>query len=85
MNDSFDSTSDRRIENNIMRHEYRLLTPDEKEQMRRIKDAGLDLVAELHKIGGTNPKEMRQASRELALAQTKAEECVMWAVKHLTG
>jgi len=24
-------------------------------------------------------------SRELSLAKTKLEECVMWAVKHVTG
>ena len=30
---SFDSTDDRRIENNVMRHEYRILHPIEKEHM----------------------------------------------------
>ena len=60
---------------NVMRHEYRTLTNDEKLQMREVKDLGLrfhDLCA----VIGT--------SRELSLAKTKIEEAVMWAVKHIT-
>jgi hypothetical protein len=71
-----DSTSDERVVNNVMRHEYRVLSPIEKEQMRTIKDEGLkfwQLVGELGK------------SREISLAQTRIEEATMWAIKHLTA
>ena len=78
-----DSTSDERTVNNVMRHQYRVLTDAEKVQMQAIKDKGLELVELLHIIGG-NPGCSAQASRELSIAQTKAEEAVMWAVKHLT-
>lgn len=70
-----DSTSDARIANNVMRHEYRLLSDDEKALMKDIKDKGLDFVKLCDVVG---------ASRELSLAKTKMEEAVMWAVKHIT-
>jgi len=70
-----DSTSDERIVNNVMRHEYRILTDSEKIAMQMIKDIGLDFYHHLSALG---------ASRELSLAKTKIEEAVMWAVKHLT-
>ena len=70
-----DSTSDQRTVNNVMRHQYRVLTDDEKAQMQAIKDKGLELHDLIEGIG---------ASRELSLAKTKTEEAVMWAVKHLT-
>jgi len=70
-----DSTSDARTVNNVMRHEYRVLTEDEKNSMSAVKDAGL----EFHElIGGLG------SSRELSIAKTKIEEAVMWAVKHIT-
>lgn len=70
-----DSTSDERTVNNVMRHEYRVLTVDEKNSMSAIKDAGL----EFHDlIGGLG------SSRELSIAKIKIEEAVMWAVKHIT-
>jgi hypothetical protein len=88
--DFVDSESDERTVNNLMRHQYRVLRDDEKEQMRDIKDAGLAFVALLHSIGGTTKEftlghDARQSSRELSIAQTKIEEAVMWAVKHVTG
>ena len=70
-----DSTSDQRTVNNVMRHQYRVLTDTEKAQMQAIKDKGLELHDLIDGIG---------ASRELSLAKTKTEEAVMWAVKHLT-
>ena len=69
------STSDERTINNVMRHQYRVLSDAEKVQMQAIKDKGLELWG---LIGGCGE------SRELSLAKTKAEEAVMWAVKHLT-
>lgn len=70
-----DSTSDQRTVNNVMRHQYRVLTDAEKQTMQAIKDKGLELHDLIEGIG---------ASRELSLAKTKTEEAVMWAVKHLT-
>lgn len=70
-----DSTSDSRTINNVMRHQYRVLTDEEKNSMQKIKDAGLVLHDILSSIGD---------SRELSLAKTKVEEAVMWGVKHLT-
>ncbi len=83
--ESVDSGSDDRVVNNVMRHAYRVLSDDEKEEMRKIKDQGLDFVTLLHAVGRTDATEGRQASRELSLAQTKIEEAVMWAVKHITA
>lgn len=71
-----DSASDQRTTNNVMRHEYRVLSEDEKAKMKAIKDAGADFLALVESCGG---------SRELALAKTKIEEAVMWAVKHITA
>lgn len=70
-----DSTSDQRTVNNVMRHQYRVLTDAEKAQMQAIKDKGLELHDLIESIG---------QSRELSVAKTKTEEAVMWAVKHLT-
>lgn len=79
-----ESTSDNRVANNVLRHEYRVLTDAEKAQTQGIKDLGAVFLQRLHAIGGTDPKGDRQASRELSIAQTKLEEAVMWAVKHIT-
>jgi len=69
------STSDERTVNNTMRHQYRVLSEDEKQQMQAIKDMGLNFFETCDKIG---------QSREMSLAKTKIEEAVMWAVKHIT-
>ena len=71
-----DSTSDNRTINNVMRHQYRVLTDDEKATMLKIKDMGLEFVTylEANVVPG----------RERALAITKMEEAVMWAVKQIT-
>ena len=69
------STSDERTVNNTMRHQYRVLSDDEKAQMQAIKDKGLELHNLIESVG---------QSRELSLAKTKTEEAVMWAVKHIT-
>ncbi len=70
-----ESTSDDRVVNNVMRHEYRVLTDDEKVAMKMIKDMGSHFVDAIDAVG---------SSRELSLAKTKIEEAVMWAVKHIT-
>jgi len=77
MRDRIDSTSDERTTNNVMRHEYRVLSDGEKTDMMIIKDMGLAFheYLDLEVVGD---------SRELSLAKTKIEEAVMWAVKHIT-
>lgn len=71
-----DSTSDDRTVNNVMRHQYRVLTDEEKAAMQRLKDDGLALHELIGSLGN---------SRELSLAKTKVEEAIMWAVKHITA
>lgn len=75
MSETIESTSDDRTVNNVMRHEYRVLSEDEKAQMQAVKDMGLAFHEFVDGIGG---------SREIALAKIKIEEAVMWAVKHVT-
>lgn len=71
-NKKVDSTSGERVVNNVMRHEYRVLSDAEKEQMKALKDKGREFVEFCDSIG---------KSRELSLAVTKMEEAVMWGVK----
>lgn len=78
------STSDERVVNNIMRHNYRVLSDAEKLRVSQIKDVGLEFIKMLHAMGGSDPDGERQNYRELSLAQTAIEEAVMWAVKHQT-
>jgi hypothetical protein len=69
------STDDERIANNVMRHEYRVLTDYEKTQMQALKDIGLHFINYCNTLG---------ENRELSLAKTKMEEAVFWAVKSIT-
>lgn len=69
------ATDDDRVVNNTVRHQYRVLSDAEKQQMLEIKDLGASFLAKIEEIG---------QSREMSLAKTKAEEAVMWAVKHIT-
>lgn len=78
------STSDERVINNVMRHNYRVLAANEKLLMQELKDLGLQFYNLLHKVGDTSCDQERLASRELSLAATKIEEAVMWGVKHIT-
>ena len=72
---AIDSTSDDRVANNVMRHEYRVLSEEEKAQMKSVKDLGEEFARTCNQLG---------RSRELSLAITKIEEAVMWAVKFIT-
>ena len=76
MDDKVDSTSDERTVNNTMRHQYRVLSDAEKANMQTIKDMGLAFHDFISGVGNR---------REMALAKTKIEEAVMWAVKHITA
>lgn len=73
---SVSSTSDDRVVNNTMRHEYRVLSDAEKANMAKVKDMGLAFHEFITGLG---------SSRELSIAKTKIEEGVMWAVKHITS
>ena len=75
--ESVHSESDERTVNNVMRHEYRVLTEIEKNSMRFLKDAGQTMLEAI--IDNVPP------GREASLAKTRIEEAVMWAVKGLTG
>ena len=70
-----DSSSDDRTKNNAVRHTYRILSDEEKQQMVDLKDLGLKFIECCDSIGN---------SREMSLAKTNAEQAVMWAVKHVT-
>lgn len=61
--------------NNVMRMEYRALSPPVIEAIRLIKQKATELHELIAEMG---------ASRELSLALTKVEEAVMWATKHLS-
>jgi hypothetical protein len=56
--------------------EYRQLSPNETVAVGEIKDVAHDLYERLQKV---------PLGREKSLALTKLEECVMWAVKGITG
>jgi len=58
-----------------IRPEYKELSELAKAKVAEIKGLGVDLLTIFMEVG---------QSRELSLAQTKLEEAIMWAVKHLT-
>lgn len=70
------STSDARVANNALRHQYRVLTEVEKVQMQTLKDIGADFIDSCDNI---------KQSAEMTIAKRKMEEAVMWAVKGLTA
>ena len=73
---SFPSTSDERTQNNTFRQQYRKLTDLETMQVEEIKAKAEAL---LQAIDAPRP------GREMSLAKTRLEECVMWAIKGITG
>ena len=74
---SVPSESDDRTVNNAVRHQYRVLTDEEKEAMVILKDCGLEFLGLIDRCV--------PAGREASLAKTRVEEAVMWAVKGLTA
>lgn len=74
--ETVDSTSDNRIVNNTMRHQYKVLSDEEKAQMLKIKDLGLEFITYLNSFG---------SKREFSVAITHMETAVMWGVKGITG
>jgi hypothetical protein len=59
-----------------MRSKYRELTGPQKRQIEEVKEMARHLYGLFLGIGD---------SREMSLAKTKLEECVMWATKAITG
>lgn len=83
------STADERTANNVMRHEYRILSEEEKMQMKEIKDLGAEFTQLLHRIGHTQSPsspddDHRFASANLTLSFRHIEDAVMRAVKYIT-
>lgn len=76
MADHVDSASDDRTANNAVRHQYRVLSDEEKAAMTWFKDSGAAFIDYANQCG---------PSREMTLAITKMEEAVMWAVKSITA
>ncbi len=72
---SVSSFGNERTANNVMRHEYRVLSAAEKETMQTIKDMGADFHRVLESLG---------ASEETTIAKQKIREAVMWAVSHVS-
>ena len=66
----------RAVENNILRHEYRILTDEETKRILDLKTLGDEFIQACSAAG---------VSREISLAKTKIEEAVMWAVKGVTA
>lgn len=82
--DTVSSIADERTVNNnssAVRHNYRVLTDEEKLAMTAIKDAGEHLLGLIDELQTRRPA----AGRSCALARTKTEEAIMWAVKGLTA
>lgn len=71
-----EAAKDERILNNTMRHQYRVLTDEEKFQITTIKNHGALMLGFIDMLG---------SKREYSIAKTKIEEAVMWAVKGLTN
>jgi hypothetical protein len=71
----FGSTEDKRTVNNVMWHEYKVLSENEKMYMKHVKDAGKEFHDILEALG---------QSEELTTAKIKIREAVMWAVNHIT-
>lgn len=83
------SASDDRTANNAMRHQYKILSEEQKTQMIEVKDIGAEFTGLLHRIGRTaspseEGEEHRFASANLALAFRHMEDAVYRAVKHIT-
>ena len=64
------------MNDDVMRENYRAIGAQEKVLIEILKQRARELHDFIGSFGDT---------RELALAKTKIEEAVMWAVKHLTA
>jgi hypothetical protein len=71
------SASDERTVNNVMRHQYRVLSDEEKAQLLAIKDKGRELHDLIESLARERPYEVLNAL-------IRCEESVMWAIKYIT-
>lgn len=78
MTNEVDSSSDDRTVNNTFRTKYRVLSHDEKKLMDDIRGAAEELLHYIEEVSTPD------SGREKAIAKTKLEESVMWAIKGLT-
>ena len=69
-------------EDNLFRKEYRILNDSEKSKLDAIKDAAWALRCLMLETDGEIKSPV---SRQMSLAITNLEQCVMWAVKSITG
>lgn len=83
-----DSTSDERTKNNAARHQYRILSDEEKTDMQEVKDLALALEVKIdslmHKLNGREGHVGNQFE-SYQVAKRRAKEASMWAVRGLTG
>lgn len=71
------------MSDNIFRKEYRPLSDEEKVKLEKIKDKAQELL-DIYQDNSIRPFSADEA-RAVAIAKTKLEESVMWAVKGVTG
>jgi hypothetical protein len=71
--------------NDHFRRKYRKLTASDTKNIDAIKDAADKLLDILNEIQLASTPGTYADSRSMAVARTKLEECVMWAVKGVTA
>jgi hypothetical protein len=76
MIERYASADTRATDNNVLRHEYRTLTDDEKRSVTEMKDLGARFLQLCDECG---------QGREFSLAKTNMEQAVMWGVKGITA
>jgi hypothetical protein len=88
--ESVSSIGELRTVNNTLRHQYRVLSDEEKAQMQAIKDKGLEFLELIESLRSPptpipgSDMVMGTVDRELVIATERLEEAVMWAVRHIT-
>jgi hypothetical protein len=79
MSDFVSGTANNRTVNNTMRQQYRVLSDYEKATIDWFKETGEAFINHCENCGAIN------GGREFAIAKTKMEEAVMWAIKGVTA
>lgn len=69
---------------NPFRKQYRQLSQEEAARVAAVKDKAEELYVLLEPMPQNPSFTSGGGAREMALAKTKLEECVMWATKALT-
>jgi hypothetical protein len=81
MDQTMKSTDDKRVNASGIRNKYRELSLDERNTVDNVKDLGQQLWDLIDSI----PQNRDGTGRSVALAKTKLEEAVMWAVHAVTS